>query len=54
MMTTRDELPFRLEVEGAHLADQAEATVIVGSFTQGSIHIADRLELIDSDTARHA
>ena len=47
-MTTKDELPVRLEVEQAHVADLAEATVIVGRFVQGSIHVGDRLELVDS------
>lgn len=50
-MTGDGELPFRFEVEQAHPADQADGTVIVGRFVQGSIHIGDHLELVDSDTA---
>jgi hypothetical protein len=50
-MTDVGELPFKLEIEQAHPAGKAEGTVLVGRFVQGSIHIGDRLELVDSGTA---
>jgi len=52
-VTTRSELPFRLEVELAYKPSQLGRAVIIGRFAQGSIHVGDQLELVESDAGDH-
>src|SRR5215472_17599712 len=43
----RGELPFRLVVEQVDPEGQVRVAVIVGRLVAGSIHIGDRLELLE-------